>query len=152
MLQVNKLQILVSCFYSMSAKGTKEEWNNFFYYLETSKETIKSIMDSGLSTHAWTEYDLYIEGLIQQDGLGMTANLIDGSSILNLITIVKGPSMAKIITTPLLHIDSKTPFKYFASNDPNEKSTILIYENPKLKLGIFMVRRIERSAKHGKSI
>jgi hypothetical protein len=152
MLTVSKLQILVSGFYSMSAKCTEKEWSNFWYYLETSKETIKSMIDLGLNTHAWTEYDLHIEGLIQQDGLDMTANLIDGSSNLNLITFVKGPSMAKIITTPLLHIDSKTPFKYFASKDPNERSTILIYENPKLKLGVFMVRRIERSTIHGKPI
>jgi hypothetical protein len=60
--------------------------------------------------------------------------------------------MAKIITTPLLHIDSKTPFKYFTNSDPNETSNILIYEDPKLKLGVFMVRRSERSTTRGKSI
>jgi len=136
-----RLQLLVSTFYSASVKCTEKEWYNFFYYLEASKETINYLANTYCS---WEEHDLHEKGFIQEDSLLMYATLVEGNSPRNLITIIKGPASARIVTTPILYLEKGTPFKYFIGPDPKEESDILIYENPKIRKGVFMVRRIER--------
>lgn len=146
---MGKLQDLVSYYFIEVANTIKSETTikKYNYYLEANEHTRNALYNS-YKFEQWEENKLYDMGL-SKHSIQMRATFSIKPTHITYHKIIskKGPCCASITIFPTLLIDyTSNDFKYliYMPDIEDVHESVVIYDDPNLKNGTCVIRRIEK--------